>query len=100
MTTSHNPVPAGRGTSRWRWAYALFALTVLAAPALAMLFAADVNWGPEDFALMAAMLAGLALLLEGAARVGKSAGIRTLLMVGAVAAFLLLWAELAVGLFD
>lgn len=100
MNSSQSIVPAGRGVRRWRWVYALFALVVLAAPALAMLFAADVNWGPEDFALMAAMLAGLALLLEGAARVGKSAGIRTLLMLGAVLAFLLIWAELAVGLLD
>lgn len=99
MNTSQSTGPADRGINSWRWAYALLALLVLAAPALAMQFTAEVNWGPGDFAIIAAMLAGLGLLLEGAARIGRTAGIRTLLMLGAVLAFLVLWAELAVGLF-
>lgn len=100
MNAEPTPVPPELAASRWRLTYALFAVLLLASPAIAMLFTAEVDWGAEDFAAMAVMLAGLGLLLEGAARIGKTAGARAVLMFGAVLAFLLLWAELAVGLFD
>ncbi|UIP06807.1 hypothetical protein LY632_14230 [Erythrobacter sp. SDW2] len=86
--------------SRWRWTYAIFAVLLLATPLVAMQFTTEVNWGPEDFAIFAAMLTGLGLLLEIAGRVAKTMQGRALLMFGAVLAFLLVWAELAVGLFD
>lgn len=85
---------------RWRWTYAIFAVLLLATPLVAMQFTSEVNWGAGDFAIFGAMLAGLGLLLEAGARIGKTIQGRALLMLGAVLAFLLLWAELAVGLFD
>lgn len=86
--------------SRWRWTYAIFAFLLLATPLVAMQFTGEVNWGAGDFAIFGAMLAGLGLLLEVAARIGKTTQGRATLMFGAVLAFLLLWAELAVGLLD
>lgn len=97
--TSH-PAFAATIANRWRATFGLFALLLLLTPAVAMQFTAEVNWGPGDFAVFAAMLAGLGLLLEGAARIGKTTQGRALLMFCAVLAFLLVWAELAVGLFD
>lgn len=93
-------VPAAAIANRWRWTYAIFACLLLATPMVAMQFTSEVNWGPGDFGVLAAMLAGLGLLLEGAARIGQNAQGRALLMGGAVLVFLLVWAELAVGLFD
>ncbi len=86
--------------ARWRATYTIFALLLLATPLVAMQLTGEVNWGPGDFLAFAAMLAALGLLLEGAARIGKTTRRRALLMGGAVLVFLLVWAELAVGLFD
>lgn len=100
MTTgslpSNHPSPA----ARWRWTYAIFALLLLATPAVAMLFTDEVDWGAGDFAVFAVLLAGLGLLFEGALRVGRTRRMRALLMCAAVLVILLVWAELAVGLFD
>ena len=75
------------------------ALALLALPAVAMLFTAEVNWGPEDFAVGGVLLLGTALVLDRV--LGSDLGRRTMLLAaGAVLlALLLVWAELAVGLF-
>ena len=73
---------------------------MLLVPLVAMQFTSEVVWTPGDFLVFGTMLAILGLLLEGAARIGKGKRERTLMMGGAVLAFLLVWAELAVGIFD
>ncbi|ABC64196.1 hypothetical protein [Erythrobacter litoralis] len=83
----------------WRKTYWLFALLLLATPLVAMQFTSEVFWTASDFLVFGVMLAILGLLLEGAARIGKTIRARSLLMAGAVFAFLLVWAELAVGIF-
>lgn len=93
-------VPARTVAARWRLTYAVFAALLLATPLVAMQLTREVSWGAEDFAAFGAMLAVLGLLLEAAARIGTDIRARALLMGGAVLAFLLVWAELAVGLFD
>lgn len=65
-----------------------------------MLLTAEVNWGPEDFAAMAVMLALLCLAIEAAwhwldTPLKRFGGVMIALL-----AFMTLWAELAVGLFD
>lgn len=84
----------------WRWVYMALATGLLAAPLVAMQFTGEVQWGPGDFVVFAAMLTGLGLLLEGASRISTSLRQRIVLMGGAVLLFLIVWAELAVGLFD
>ena len=84
----------------WRRAYWFLAALLLAIPAIAQQFTPEVNWGPGDFLIFGIMLAMLGLLLEGASRIARGKTEQTLLMGGAVLAFLLVWAELAVGIFD
>lgn len=98
MTAARTPADPATYANRWRLTYVMAAALLLATPLVAMQFTREVAWGPEDFAAFAVMLAGLGLLLEAGARIGKTT--RALLMGAAVLAFLLLWAELAVGLFD
>ena len=100
MTAAPLPPDSSTIANRWRLTYAIFAMLLLATPGVAMQFTREVNWGVEDFVAFALLLAGLGLMLEIAARIGKSTQGRALLMLGAVGVFLLVWAELAVGLFD
>ncbi len=74
--------------------------TLLALPAIAMLFTTQVNWGSEDFAAAAFLLVGAGLALEVSAKVLTSPAKRVLAAVAIVAGLLLVWAELAVGIFD
>lgn len=73
---------------------------LLCLPALAMLFTREVNWGPGDFVAAAGLLGLAGLGLELTARLSTTP-IRRALAAGAVVAMLLLvWVELAVGIFD
>lgn len=87
-------------TPTWRAAlWGTFAV-LLAIPAMAMLFTVEVNWGPGDFVVAAALFAMTGIGLELAAR-ARLTWMGKLLAAGAIVfALLLVWAELAVGLFD
>ncbi len=73
---------------------------LLLVPLVAMQFTAEVQWGPGDF-LAAAFLLFVAISAAQAAltRLQSAAG-RAWAVVGIVACLALIWAELAVGLFD
>lgn len=75
------------------------AVALLALPAIAMLFTAEVNWGPEDFAVGGVLLLGTAFVLDRVLGSGWSR--RTMLVAAATVllGLLLIWTELAVGLF-
>jgi ABC-type proline/glycine betaine transport system permease subunit len=78
---------------------AIIIAAILAIPLIAMQFSPEVNWSPFDFAVMGVLLTitGLAvnLIISNVTGWGKR-----LLMVGAALfIFLLIWAELAVGIF-
>ena len=75
-------------------------LTLLLVPAVAMQFTAEVNWGPGDFLVMGILLAAVGGGIEAAVRLTDSPRARLLACVAILAAFMLVWAELAVGLFD
>ncbi len=78
---------------------ALGTALLLLIPAIAMRFTPQVSWGPVDFLLAAALLFGAgSLAVIGLARV-RGAARRIALVLGIAAALLLVWAELAVGLF-
>lgn len=74
------------------------AAALLLAPAIAMQFTREMNWGAGDFVAAALIIGGIGLGLEAAARLQG----RTRVIVGALAvlAGLAVWAELAVGILD
>ncbi|MFZ1379928.1 MAG: hypothetical protein WAS56_09695 [Saprospiraceae bacterium] len=77
----------------------LIVLGILLVPLIAMQFTSEVNWGVEDFALMAVLLFGTGLLIEVVLRYVQSKGNRILLCSLIIIALFLVWAELAVGIF-
>lgn len=72
---------------------------LLLVPALAMQFSLEVSWGPGDFLVAAVLLFGAgSLAVVGCRRVAGTGG--RIALIGAVGlALLLVWADLAVGLF-
>lgn len=89
----------GRGDrgGRWRSAAWAFAAVLLLLPALAMQFTDEVNWDGTDFIVWGIMLAAAAGTYELGARLSRSTAYRAAVGVAAVAGFLLVWINLAVG---
>jgi hypothetical protein len=73
------------------------ALGLLVAPLAAMQFTAEVQWSPTDFAVAAVVLGLTAGACEIALRASPHWFYRLGAAVGIGAAFLILWADLAVG---
>lgn len=84
----------------WRLALWGGIAALLAIPAIAMQFTPEVNWGPGDFLAAAGLLGLTGLGLEFAARASVSRGGRLLAAGAIVLLLMLVWAELAVGIFD
>jgi ABC-type cobalt transport system substrate-binding protein len=78
---------------------ALIAALILLIPLIAMQFTNEVNWAFSDFLVAGGLLFGAGLLVEFVVRKVKQSQYRLLLIMGVIVAFLLLWAELAVGIF-
>lgn len=72
---------------------------LLLIPLIAMQFTPEVNWSPADFLVMSALLFSTALIIELVLRKIKSKQHRIILCVAVLLTFLLVWAELAVGIF-
>ncbi len=72
---------------------------LLLIPFVAMQFTDEVNWSGRDFAIMGGLLYGTGLLCELVLRTVRSIPGRILICAAVVVAFLLVWAELAVGIF-
>jgi len=69
-------------------------------PAVAMQFTSEVNWGSEDFVFAVVMLGGTGLALEQTARSRLSRKGKLLAAAAILFTLMVIWAELAVGLFD
>ena len=71
---------------------------ILLIPFIAMQFTTEVKWGETDFIVMGSLLFGTASLFV---LVARRASRKHRLLIGSmfIAAFLYLWAELAVGVF-
>lgn len=89
--------PAAR---RVRAIYWSIAALILLLPAIAMNVTAGVDWTWGDFAVMGGLLALVGIGIELALRARISARKRALAIAAIVGLFLLVWAELAVGLVD
>lgn len=98
MSEMFTPVFSASTIARARLALWSLAGALLLAPALAMQFTDEVRWGAEDFLILGAMLLAAGGLVELAVRFSR----RRAVVIGAVCAvavaFLLVWAELAVGI--
>lgn len=72
---------------------------LLLIPFIAMQFTNEVDWKILDFTIMGILLFGTGLLCELVIRKVKNIQNRILLCGGILFVFLLIWAELAVGIF-
>jgi len=72
---------------------------LLLIPFIAMQFTDEVNWEPIDFAVAFVLLLGTGLLCELVIRSVKQIAYRIALCVVLLIALVLVWAELAVGIF-
>ena len=78
---------------------AMITAAILLIPLIAMQFTEEVNWTMGDFIVAGTLLLGFSLLLDFALRQSKRSRYRVLITISILILFLLLWAELAVGLF-
>ena len=76
------------------------AAALLCVPLVAMIFTNEVNWAPGDFIVMGGLLAALCAAVELAYALRLSRERTFLAIAVSVAVFLMVWVELAVGIFD
>ena len=88
----------GQGLN-WRVGYWSLAGLALLLPLLAMQVTSAVNWGPGDFLAAAVLLVATGLGFELVTRLLRTPLQRALSMGGVTLAALVIWAELAVGIF-
>lgn len=72
---------------------------LLLLPLIAMQFSTEVNWSSSDFLIMGVLLLCTGLAVEFVLRKVKKTTHRLMLCAAVLFAFLLIWAELAVGVF-
>ena len=77
----------------------IFIVVVLLIPLIAMPFTNEVNWTLLDFVVAAVLLFGVGLTLEFIMRKVKTSKLRIIFIIVLLIAFLLIWTELAVGIF-
>lgn len=77
-----------------------YPLLLLLLPLVGMLFSSDVNWTLFDFVVMGVLLLVLGLALDLVRFYAVSKRQRRLLLALVVLGFLLVWIELAVGIFN
>ena len=86
--------------ARFRWMSAALVAGLAAFPVIDSLVSGEFNWDAADFALWAVMLAVLAGALMLVPRLVRTSAGLSLGLIAVVLGFLLVWAELAVGIFD
>lgn len=78
---------------------ALIIAFVLSLPLIAMQFSTGVDWDATDFIIMGILLSGTGLLVELVLRNVKTTAGRLILCGAILCGLVLIWAELAVGIF-
>lgn len=76
------------------------ALLLLLLPLVAMQFTDEVNWSTSDFVAMGTLLLSLSVVTELILRFAKNTSAKLLLIGLALLFFVLIWIELAVGIFN
>ena len=77
----------------------LLIIALISIPLVAMQFTNEVNWSVMDFLIMGILLLFVGVVVEFVMRKVRNKDTRILLVIGALLVFLLVWAELAVGIF-
>ncbi len=72
---------------------------LLLIPLIGMQFSSEVNWSGTDFLIMAMLLLAMGLMAEFVLRKVPKKKNRIVFMAVLLLVFLLIWAELAVGIF-
>ncbi|MBT8273949.1 MAG: hypothetical protein KJO77_09090 [Bacteroidia bacterium] len=72
---------------------------LLLIPLIGMQFTSEINWSIGDFLIMGALLIGVGLMIELVMRKFPKGEKRWLFVALIIIVFLLIWAELAVGIF-
>lgn len=75
-------------------------LSLLLIPLIAMQFTNEVLWTASDFIILGILLSFVGLGVSAAWRFGKKNYARVLYVAAILFLFLLIWAELAVGVFN
>lgn len=88
-----------RSENRWRIALWAGLAALLLLPLVAMQFTTDVVWTAGDFLFAGLMLAGLGLAFEFISRTTGNRTAQIAMGAAALAVFLLVWAQAAVGIF-
>lgn len=91
-------IGSGRRGSRWRLIVWGGAALLLLLPLVAMQFTAEMNWDETDFIVFGAMLVVACGTYELAARATGNSAYRAAVGVAVLAAFILVWMNLAVGI--
>jgi len=73
--------------------------TILLIPLIAMQFTNEVNWTALDFVVMGFLLLITGFFCELVLRIVSKNSYRVILLIVIIVIFLLIWAELAVGIF-
>jgi multidrug efflux pump subunit AcrB len=74
-------------------------VAILLIPLIAMQFTDEVNWTAGDFAIMGILLLVTGFFYELVMRIVTRSKYRVILVIAIILVFLLIWAELAVGIF-
>lgn len=98
MTNTVSTAGKKGGLVGWRIAAWVGAGLILLIPLIAMRFTTEVNWTASDFVFAAIMLAALVGAFELVVRLSGNWAYRAGVVVAAVATFLMVWAQGAVGL--
>lgn len=72
---------------------------ILLIPLIAMQFTNEVDWEVSDFVVFGGLLLALGLLIDLAIRKLRTSKYKVPIIIAIIILFLLIWAELAVGIF-
>ncbi|MEQ8518447.1 MAG: hypothetical protein RLN79_14235 [Cytophagales bacterium] len=72
---------------------------LLLIPLVAMQLSDEVNWTINDFIVMALLLSGFGILADLVLRKVRKISLRIIAFIAIFSVFVLVWAELAVGIF-
>ncbi|WGD35154.1 hypothetical protein [Olleya sp. YS] len=78
----------------------IIVMIILSIPLIAMQFTNTVNWSVFDFLVAGVLLVSLGLIATYLAKTIKNPNIKIVIIIVLIVLFLLIWAELAVGIFN
>ncbi|MFN3942417.1 MAG: hypothetical protein ACK4K1_07255 [Flavobacterium sp.] len=87
-------------SSTRRWGYLIAILILLSIPFIAMQFTSEVNWDVFDFGVALVFFSLLFAAMEGIILWKVSLKTKFISLLILLLAFMLLWAEMAVGIFN